>query len=156
MVLGIPTTLIDIRPLDSTLPGVSFVQEDATNLNGMEDNSVESLSALCSLEHFGLGRYGDPINPEACFEAFKSIQRVVAPGGKIYISLLVSKEDCCQFNAHRVFAPRTIVRAFDLCDLKEFSIVDKRDSSMLTEFCDISIYNHRDGQGMGLFLFEKR
>ena len=28
------------------------------------ENSIESLSCLHALEHFGLGRYGDPINPE--------------------------------------------------------------------------------------------
>ncbi len=77
--------LIDIRPLTKNLPGVQFKQADATNLEGIEDESIESLSALCSLEHFGLGRYGDPVDPEACFKAFKATQRVVKSGGYIYV-----------------------------------------------------------------------
>ena len=68
--------LIDVRPLDRYIPSVSFIQTDATNLEQIEDGSIESISALCSLERFGLGRYGDPINPEACFQAFESIKRV--------------------------------------------------------------------------------
>lgn len=76
---------IDIRPMEPPLPGTHFKQANATNLDGIEDNSIESLSALCSLEHFGLGRYGDPIDPEACFKAFKAVQRVVKKNGYIYI-----------------------------------------------------------------------
>ena len=65
--------LIDIRPLPIDIPGVHFRQADATTLDGIEDNSIESISALCSLEHFGLGRYGDPIDPDASSKAMKSI-----------------------------------------------------------------------------------
>lgn len=77
----IRTNLIDIRPLNNMLPYVGFTQADATNLKGIPDNSISSVSALCSLEHFGLGRYGDPVDPEACFKAFQSIQRVLEGGG---------------------------------------------------------------------------
>jgi len=74
-------TLIDIRPLDFKVDGLNFIQADATNLENIEDNSISSLSALCSLEHFGLGRYGDPIDPDADRKAFKAIQRVLRGGG---------------------------------------------------------------------------
>lgn len=75
------TVLIDIRKMESKMPFVKFYQADATSLEGITDESVESISALCSLEHFGLGRYGDPIDPGACFKAMKSIQRVVKKVG---------------------------------------------------------------------------
>ena len=42
------------------------------------------MSALCSLEHFGLGRYGDPVDPEACFKCFENIQRKLKKGGRLY------------------------------------------------------------------------
>jgi len=69
--------LIDIRPLETKIDGVDFIQADATTLENIESESIESLSALCSLEHFGLGRYGDPIDPNACFKSFESIERVM-------------------------------------------------------------------------------
>ncbi len=81
----IQTNLIDIRPLNNTLPYVGFTQADATSLKGIPDNSISSISALCSLEHFGLGRYGDPVDPEACFKAFQSIQRVLEGGGGVLL-----------------------------------------------------------------------
>ncbi len=91
-------------------------------MEGIEDNSLESLSALCSLEHFGLGRYGDPIDPEACFKAFKSIQRVMKSGGRAYISVPVGKSDKLAFNAHRIFRPETIDAESDQMELADLQV----------------------------------
>lgn len=113
-------TLIDVRPLNFPITGVDFICADATNLENIDDNSIESLSALCSLEHFGLGRYGDPIDPEACFKAFESIQRVMKPNGNIYISVPIGEEHI-EFNAHRIFDYQTIIDSFNQMDLIEFS-----------------------------------
>ena len=116
-------TLIDIRPLNINVEGLYFLQADATNLENIEDNSIDSLSALCSLEHFGLGRYGDPIDPEACFKAFKAIQRVIKMNGKIYISVPIATKDGIEFNAHRIFSPQTIINEFNKVKLLEFNVV---------------------------------
>ena len=59
------------------------MQGDAKRLENIKDNSVESLSSLCALEHFGLGRYGDEIDPEGCFKALREMQRILRPGGGI-------------------------------------------------------------------------
>jgi SAM-dependent methyltransferase len=115
-------TLIDVRPLQNVIPGVNFIQADATSLEGVKDESISSLSALCSLEHFGLGRYGDTVDPEACFKVFKSINRVVKPGGHIYIAVPIGKEHV-EFDAHRVFYAKTIIEAFKNMRLEEFSCI---------------------------------
>lgn len=64
---------IDIRPLDSKIEGLHFVQADATNLDGIANESISSLSSLHAIEHFGLGRYGDPVDPDACFKAMEAL-----------------------------------------------------------------------------------
>lgn len=112
--------LIDIRPLERNVDGLHFIQSDATNLNNIPDNSIESLSALCSLEHFGLGRYGDPIDPDACYKCFDAIEHKVKSGGDIYLSVPIGKEHV-EFNAHRVFYASTIVESFSMFELIEFS-----------------------------------
>lgn len=154
LVVKMPVTLIDIRPMEAKLPGVDYIQADATELNGIDDNSIESLSALCSLEHFGLGRYGDTIDPEACFKAFKAVQRVVKPGGYIYISLPVGRDRVC-FNAHRVFNPDTVIREFDRCSLEEYSVVDASQNPALLENCDLQKYYNAEKWHTGLFCFRK-
>jgi len=117
-----PTTMIDIRPLETYgTEFLSFVQADATNLDGIEDNSIESISALSSIEHFGLGRYGDPLDPNAHIKAFNNIQRVTQSGGNIYISVPVDTVNKVCFNAHRAYAPQYLIDVFNSCDLIEFS-----------------------------------
>ena len=64
--LNAKITIIDIRPLPIKVSNLKFIQANATNLDGIKDNSIESLSSLHAVEHFGLGRYGDPVDPDAC------------------------------------------------------------------------------------------
>lgn len=146
--------LIDVRPLDEEIPGVDFICADATSLDGIEDHSIESLSALCSLEHFGLGRYGDKIDPEACFKAFNAISRKMAPGGMVYLSVPVGREHV-EFNAHRIFYADTIVKAFSDMDLIRF---DAADTNKLVYGPDLHAYDNRNESGcrtFGLFQFKK-
>ncbi len=147
--------LIDVRPLDTKIPGVDFLQADATSLDGIADGSVESISALCSLEHFGLGRYGDPIDPEAWHKAMRSIVRVLAPGGHAYIAVPIGWEHL-EYNAHRIFYPTTIVKAFDPLSLIEFSVAtgDGIESNVKIKKYDEERYNR--GARFGLFHFRKK
>jgi len=58
-----PVEVVDIRPLNDIVDGLSFIRENATLLPRFENDSIESLSCLHAAEHFGLGRYGDSIDP---------------------------------------------------------------------------------------------
>lgn len=126
-------TVMDIRPLDSEIPGLTFLCDDATEMNRIESNTVESLSSLHAAEHFGLGRYGDPIDPHACFRFMASLQRVLAPGGRLYFSVPLGRERV-EFNAHRVFAPNTILQAYSQLELVSFSFIG--DDGKLYVDCD--------------------
>ncbi|HAP19660.1 MAG TPA: hypothetical protein DCR27_00100 [Lachnospiraceae bacterium] len=149
--------LIDVRPLDKEIPNVTYWCMDATRLENMEDESISSISSLCALEHFGLGRYGDTINPEGCFEAFQSIQRVLKKGGKAYIAVPIGKEHV-EFDAHRIFYASTIVESFSEMELTEFAAV--HDLEDYIEYnIDIHKYDEEMNNGglrFGLFAFEKR
>ena len=146
-----PVTLIDIRPVQSTIPGLEFVQDDATQLQSFFDGSIESLSSLHAAEHFGLGRYSDPIEPDACFRFMKSLQRVLRPGGRLYFSTPIGRERV-DFNAHRVFSPRTILTTFPELSLLSFSYVD--DAGQLHEDRDPTAIPELE-YGCGLFEFTK-
>lgn len=144
--------LIDIRPLNMQISGLEYVQADATSLDGIADNSLESISALHSLEHFGLGRYGDPVDPGACFKAFAAIQRKAMPGGDIYISVPVGEEHV-EFNAHRVFYAWTILEAFSEMELVEFSVVEGGNAK-INNCASVDQYDTFH-IGAGLFHFQK-
>ena len=154
-----PVTMIDIRPLPQKVDGLKFIQADATNLEGIADNSLGSLSSLCAPEHFGLGRYGDPVDPEACFSALKSMQRVLAPGGHLYIAVPVGDESGVAFNAHRIFAPELVINTMDRLRLEDFSVINGsercREHISLEEFHALGIGMNFGGGVDGLFEFVK-
>lgn len=146
--------LIDIRPLEREVDGLEFACADATNLNSFDDDSIESLSALCSLEHFGLGRYGDKVDPDACYKCFDAIGRKVKGGGDIYLSVPVGFEHI-EFNAHRVFYASTIINAFPQCELIEYSCTN---NGYIEYNVDVHQYDDYETIGgiCGLFHFRKK
>ncbi len=154
MVFGQAVSLIDIRPLND-IDGINFIQADATHLDGIQDGSIESLSALCSLEHFGLGRYGDIIDPEGSFKAFDAIRRKMKAGGELLIAVPVGREHV-EFNAHRVFNAKTIIDEFDNFDLIEYSAALE---DHIEYNIDVHKYDSKPEKGsgvFGLFHFKKK
>lgn len=143
--------VVDIRSLQSTVPELSFVQDDATHLANFEDCSLESISSLHAAEHFGLGRYGDPIDPNAHLKFMHSLKRVLKPGGFLYFSVPTGVERI-EFNAHRIFSPGTILSAFEGLELIRFALI--KDDGYLYE--DATMEEARKQIfGCGLYVFTK-
>ena len=151
LLVFMPVTIIDIRQLESSVQGLSFIRDDATGLSTIASDSVKSISSLHAAEHFGLGRYSDPIDPSACFKFMNALQRVLARGGRLYFAVPVGRERV-EFNAHRVFAPKTIVDSFPQLQLLSFSYV--ADDGNLYEDADLASAAKCD-YGCGLFQFTK-
>lgn len=144
--------VVDIRPLESKLPGLAFRQADATTMASYGDRELPSVSCLHAAEHFGLGRYGDPLDPHGHEKLIRSLVRVTAPRGRVYFSVPVSGRERVEFNAHRVFDPETIVRLFHGCRLVDFALVD--DNGDLIENASFGLA--RDQRfGCGIFTFER-
>ncbi len=153
--MNIEVTMIDVREFPGEVPGLHTIVDDATQMDHFEDDSIESLSALCSIEHFGLGRYGDTIDPDAPFRCFERIQEKMKAGGNLYISLPIGKERL-EFNAHRVFYAKTVVECFNSMQLKEFSCctVDGIERNVSLDKYDND--GHNENYRYGLFWFVKR
>ncbi len=143
--------VIDIRPLHSTLPNLVFIQEDATLLSQFQDDSLESISSLHVAEHFGLGRYGDPIDPEAHTKFIRALTRVLKPSGRLYFSVPTGVERL-EFNAHRVMSPSTILSSFAGLELVSFALV--KDDGLLYEDATLAEAG-RQVYGCGLYEFTK-
>jgi len=151
LLVFMPVRVVDIRPLPSKVAGLTFVQADATDLAGIATESVRSISSLHAVEHFGLGRYGDALDPSAAFRAMGALARVLAPGGTLYFSVPIGRERV-EFNAHRVFSPQTVLDAFGALELASFSAVD--DAGALHEPARPADYADAD-YACGLFEFFK-
>jgi hypothetical protein len=145
-------TMLDIRPLEKKISGLSFIQCNCMNMSNIKSQSIRSISSLHAIEHFGLGRYGDPINPNGYLEAIAEIQRVVKKNGNIYLSVPIGKQRL-EFNAHRIFDPKNVVELFNKCELVEFSVVD--DGNNYIENVNYLRYR-QNNYSCGLFHFKKK
>lgn len=147
----LPVTFVDYRPLEDQFDGLTNRSGDILNLP-FTDGSVKSLSCLHVAEHIGLGRYGDPLNPQGTRQATRELARILAPGGNLYFVLPVGKPRVC-FNAHRIHAPETIREYFSGLELVEFSGV--HDDGRFVERIGLDEFKESE-YACGMFWFRKR
>lgn len=99
--------VIDVRELkDTGHKNICFVKADLMSDKNVFQNICDSISCLHAIEHFGLGRYGDPIDPVGHLKGVVNIAKMLKPGGLLYISFPIGKSTQVFFNAHRIFTPK--------------------------------------------------
>jgi hypothetical protein len=143
----VPTTVVDIRGIDLILNNMNYKKGSILSLP-FKDNSIESLSSMCVVEHIGLGRYGDKIDQFGTEKSLIEIQRVVAKNGHIILSVPVNFRNTVLFNAHREFVPSYFINLMKQCKLVEYKyIVGNKISDSFTS---------EDDNVVGLFEFIKK
>ena len=113
---------VDIRPLFLRIPNYQGIGASITALP-FAANSLASLSCLHVMEHIGLGRYGDPIDPHGPEKACREIERVLQPGGRAYVSTLIGRPRVA-YNAHRVFEAGEVLAMLGGLRLEAMAMVD--------------------------------
>ena len=145
------TIFVDYRPLSTSLSNLGSISADVVFLP-FKTGSIESLSCLHVIEHIGLGRYGDPLDPQGSVKAAQELERVLTPGGMLYVSVPIGLERVC-FNAHRVFPPERARELFQSLKLVEFALVDDGGHFRKNQELESAKgYNY----GCGMFAFAKR
>jgi Caenorhabditis protein of unknown function, DUF268 len=100
--------VLDIRALVSKVAGLSFRQADLMSNTPLTIEPSPSVSCLHALEHFGLGRYGDPLRPDGWRTGLQRLAELVAPGGRLYLGVPTG-QPAVEFNAQRIFHPQYIL-----------------------------------------------
>ena len=95
--------IIDIRPIESKVKNIRFRQGDLMQLPPDLIAYCDSVSSLHAIEHFGLGRYGDPIDYFGYLKAINNVAQILKPDGVFYFSVPIGPQRI-EFNAHRVFS----------------------------------------------------
>jgi SAM-dependent methyltransferase len=154
----VPIEFYDIRPAPLHLDGLHVGAADLNNLP-FENDSISSLSCMHVLEHVGLGRYGDPLDPDGDLKAISQLIRVLAPGGDLLVAAPVGHPRVV-FNAHRVYDHEAFARYFLPLELIEFALIKEHGSGALNG-SDGLIYNppaelvREQDYGCGCFWFRK-
>lgn len=146
----VPVKFYDYRPAQVQLPGLTSEAGDLMQLP-FADVSVESLSCMHTVEHIGLGRYGDPIDPEGDTKAMNELKRVVKPGGSLLFVTPVGRPRI-EFNAHRIYSFEQITASFKGFTLEEFSLIP--DKGGLIENAAPALVKEQE-YGCGCFWFKK-
>ncbi len=121
--------VMDIRDLGNKLEAenIYFTKVDLMNEQNIPENITDSMSSLHALEHFGLGRYGDKVDPEGYIKGFNNMLKMLKPGGVIYVSFPIGRSTEVLFNVHREFSPLDVmnwVNDKDSVELVRFDYVD--------------------------------
>lgn len=146
--------IYDYRPPDLQLSNLSSESVDLQSLH-FTDNSVHSLSCMHVIEHVGLGRYGDPLDPNGDLQAISELKRVLAVGGNLLFVVPIGKPKI-MFNAHRIYSYDQIMSYFYNLELKEFALIPDNPTDgglnrqATKEMADAQIY------GCGCFWFVRR
>jgi len=125
-----PVTQLEFHPPEVQLSSFNRLSGSILRLP-FQDASVLSVTCLHVIEHIGLGRYGDPLDNDGCWKALTELERIIAPGGNLFLSVPVGKP-AVYFNAGYVFDVSHIGKAMKALDLVEFSYVD--DDGRFVEF----------------------
>jgi len=128
--------IIDIRNITSKSKNIKFMQADLMSDQFYFSEKTPSLSCLHAIEHFGLGRYGDPMDLDGHKKGIKNLVSCLSERGTLYLSTPIGRPRI-EFNAHRVFDIHYLMEIFSShhLKLKSFSFVN--DSGELIEDVDL-------------------
>ena len=144
-------TFYDYRPPQLSLHNLECRAADLTNLSAIPDASLHSLSCMHVVEHIGMGRYGDTVDPQADLRAMGELRRVSAPGGRLLFVVPVG-EPCVMFNAHRIYSYAQVLAQFQGFRLREFALVT--DHGEFVAQADAALADQQR-YGCGCFWFER-
>jgi SAM-dependent methyltransferase len=121
-----PIEVFDIRDVRTSASNIIFRRHDLMNHRADLDACTDSLSCLHTLEHFGLGRYGDPVDYYGYKKGWENLYRMLKPGGKFYFSVPIGPQRI-EFDAHRVFSVAYLMEMIQpWYRIDSFAYVDRR------------------------------
>jgi len=149
----LPVYFYDYRPANLHLENLHSQSADLTSLS-FKSNSIVSLSCMHTVEHIGLGRYGDHLDPEGDLIAISELKRVLAPSGNLLFVVPVGKPRI-MFNAHRIYSFNQISEHFSDFELINFTLIpdDTIQNGIINNATSEDV--ERQEYGCGCFWFKK-
>lgn len=147
----IPVIFYEFQPVDLKLSQFLSLQADLTNLNNF--HQVNSVSCLHVLEHLGLGRYGDKIDPLGDKKAADGLTEILSSNGDLLIVVPVGKP-ILRFNSARTYSYEMVLNLFDKLNLMEFSLIPDQDKPELIRNADPGLVKEQPGDATGCFWFK--
>ncbi|EKX52156.1 hypothetical protein GUITHDRAFT_133881 [Guillardia theta CCMP2712] len=93
---------IEYNEVDHHYPGITTVTPDEYWGLGEGRQKFKVGFSISSIEHDGLGRYGDPLDPQGDFRAMRQLEDILEEGGILLLAIPVGR-DLVVWNCHRVY-----------------------------------------------------
>lgn len=135
--VAIVSAFLPVKHYDFRLPKLSAsnLQVASADLNRLPfpDKSISSVSCMHVVEHIGLGRYGDSLDPEGDLKAISELKRILAEEGDLLFVIPIGKPKI-MFNAHRIYSYSQIIDYFSEFKLIEFALIpdDPNDGGLIS------------------------
>jgi len=93
------------------------------NFDELTQNNIQTDIAISfsSFEHDGLGRYGDPLNPDGDLDAMRIAYRHLKNDGRLWLGVPQGL-DCLVWNAHRIYGEKRLsllLKGWTIADVLE-------------------------------------
>lgn len=98
---------IDVGPFDDVPANMKLYQADVRK-SPFPYDFFDCIIAVSTLEHVGLGAYGDPVSPDADFEAIGELNRILKKNGKMLVTLPFASKHLITY-PHRFYDKRRLV-----------------------------------------------
>ncbi len=91
----------------------------AMTVKEYDENPIlfDAIFSISSIEHDGLGRYGDPLDPNGDLKSMKKLKKMLKKGGLCYLAVPIGA-DCLVWNAHRIYGKKRLPKL-----LKEWQVL---------------------------------
>jgi SAM-dependent methyltransferase len=149
----VPMRHLDYRPPLLALSNLECGAGDLTALP-FASGTVPSLSCMHVIEHIGLSRYGDPLDPQGDLKAARELTRVLAPGGRFLFATPVGRRRVC-FNGHRIYSFEMVCQLFPELKLEEWALIPENPPDGLVQNAAPELIN-RQNYACGCFAFRKQ
>jgi SAM-dependent methyltransferase len=146
--------VLDIRDLHLAIPSIRFTRADLSAKEFPLTDYCDSLSCLHALEHFGLGRYGDPVDYDGHLVGWENMHRILKKGGKFYFSVPIGAQRI-EFNAHRVFSVVYLLHLMEKrYDIESFAYINDAGNFISDAALDEASIRENFGCRYGCGIFE--
>ena len=146
--------VLDVRDLHLAIPSIRFTRADLSAKEFPLTDYCDSLSCLHALEHFGLGRYGDPVDYDGHLVGWENMHRILKKGGKFYFSVPIGAQRI-EFNAHRVFSVVYLLHLMEKrYDIESFAYINDAGNFISDVALDEASIRENFGCRYGCGIFE--
>ena len=130
-------TTIEYNVPSGSFENIELKCEDYFNYFEKNKETYDVVVSFSSIEHSGLGRYGDPLDPNGDIKTMNSIYKNLIDNGLLIWGAPVGK-DALSWNAHRVYGPIRLPLLFE--NFKELKWYGRNKESLFSRHLDNNSY----------------